>query len=322
MKTILVLFFSLLVPLFAKEGSPSDYSLILLHSFSPEQKEKATFPLASDERTNWHYFPKERKGIRIDELDEDEKRILKHLLTSALGKQGQITAENIRKLEDYLYEKSGYDDFRDPDKYFLSIFGKPSEKQPWGFRYEGHHLSLNFTFDKGNTTLTTPFFFGTNPAEIPDGKLKGLRPLGEIEDTARAFAQSLHKAELKVRYTEKPPREILTGAERTVSPLDAKGISYQQLNDSQKAELLQVVNTIAANQKHLSVTAEQLIEAHFAWAGSLEKGKPHYFRIQTQDFLIEYANTQNNANHAHLVWRNFKNDFGRDLLKEHFQHAH
>lgn len=288
------------------------------------QTKKGLFPLQDEERENWHYVPLDRQGIRLDSLDPAQTKLLNQLLDASLSAQGHATSKEVIQLENRLYEESDKSDFRDPGKYTVSIFGQPTADQPWGWRFEGHHLSLNFTVASEKVTLTTPFFFGTNPAEVRDGKLKGLRPLGKIEDAARSLAQNLHGEGLHVRYTNKAPREIITGQDRSAKALAQEGAAYSDLKEEHQKEFFALVTLIASHQRpeFLSLKPEDLAKSHFAWAGDFEKGKAHYFRIQTPEFIIEYANTQNKANHAHLVWRDFKNDFGRDLLKEHLEHEH
>lgn len=296
----------------------------VLAAFTAEQKEAATFPLQDEERENWHYVPTKREGVRLDALSGEDQKLVHKLLSHSLSAQGHATAKEVIQLENLLYERSNKSEFRNPGNYTVAVFGTPSTEKPWGWRFEGHHLALNFTVVNEKVALTTPFFFGTNPAEVQEGELKGLRPLGKIEDAARQLSRALHGEGHHVRFSNDPPREILTGQERTAEALAKEGVLYSELSDAHKTRFLSLVSLIAANQRpeFLKVTPAHLAEAQLAWAGEFDKGEPHYFRVQTPEFLIEYANTQNGANHAHLVWRDFKNDFGRDLLKEHLEHEH
>lgn len=295
-----------------------------LTTLEPDQRKLATFTLDDDERENWHYVPMDRAGIRLDALNEAQKAAAHALLANSLSAQGHATAQEVIQLETMLYEKSNQSEFRNPGKYTVAIFGSPSAKTPWGWRFEGHHLSLNFSILDEKVALTTPFFFGTNPAEIREGKRKGLRPLGTVEDAARALARKLHTEGLHVRFTNKPPEEILTGQDRVAKKPAVEGVAFSELEEGHQQEFLALVQLVAAsqNEKFLKVTREDLAEASFGWAGEFDKGVAHYFRVQTPQFLIEYANTQNNANHAHLVWRDFDGDFGRDVLREHLLHDH
>ena len=325
MKIAPLLFFCLAVPLFADVSLPLFQSANgLIAKLTDEQKKQALFPLGAEERENWHYVPIDREGVRLDALDEAQRTLLQGFLANSLSAEGHTTAKEVIQLETLLYERSNQSEFRNPGKYTVAIFGTPSADKPWGWRFEGHHLSLNFTIISDKVTLTTPFFFGTNPAEVREGELKGLRPLGAIEDAARKLAGTIYSEDEKVRFTDDPPREILSAQKRTAQSLSKKGVSFSKLSDAHKKEMLELVKAIAAKQRpeFLTITEENIAEARFAWAGEFEAGKPHYFRIQTSEFLIEYANTQNNANHAHLVWRDFDNDFGRDILKDHLEHSH
>ena len=325
MKSPALILFCLAGPLLAEVSIPLVTTANgLIAKLTDEQKQLALFPFDSKERENWHYVPLKRDGIRIDALDEAQKNLVQKILADSLSADGQTTAKEVIQLETLLYERSNKSEFRNPGKYTVAIFGTPSPDTPWGWRFEGHHLSFNFTIVSDKITLTTPFFFGTNPAEVREGDLKGLRPLGTIEDAARKLASTIHSENDKVRFTDEPPREILSGQRRIANVLAKEGVSFSELSNGDKKELLGLVKLIAAKQRpdFLMVTEEKLANAQFAWGGEFEVGKPHYFRIQTPQFLIEYANTQNDANHAHLVWRDFNNDFGRDLLREHLENDH
>ena len=289
-----------------------------------EQKAQALFTLENPERENWHYVPMEREGLRIDAMDKKQQGAAHELLAQSLSAQGHLIANDSIRLEELLYKRSNQSDLRDPGKYTVALFGMPSLKKPWGWRFEGHHLSFNFTIVSDKVALATPFFVGTNPAEVRAGELKGLRPLGAIEDAARTLARSIHGDGLHVRYTNDPPREILTRQDRVAQKQATEGVAYSSLDGAYQKQLLKLVQLITANQRpdFLAISAKELSESYFAWAGEFEQGEPHYFRIQTPVFLVEYVNLQNDANHAHLVWRDFKGDFGRDILREHLEKKH
>lgn len=292
----------------------------LLKTLSPEERSAVTFPFQDTERQNWDYVPRERAGLKLLDLKEPQQDLVTVLLKASLSAKGVSAAENIILLEQILFEQSQGANFRNPGNYTITVFGRPDAEKPWGWRFEGHHLSLNFTFAGEKGALATPFFLGANPAEVRGEAHHGLRVLGAIEDAARSLAGDIHGEGLHVRFTMKPPGEIITRQKRTAQALASEGIAADALPTEHQARLLALVEMIAAHQKaeFLVVKREDLEQAQFAWAGAFEKGEPHYFRIQTPAFLIEYANVQNQGNHAHLVWRNFGNDFGGDLLKEHF----
>ncbi|MGE9267955.1 MAG: DUF3500 domain-containing protein [Verrucomicrobiales bacterium] len=329
-----------LSPALAHEGHEHDHSenpvateMItaansLLGILNDEQKKAAQFEFKADERENWHYVPLDRKGLRLDTTGIEVQHLARALLATSLSHKGYLTASQIMSLEHYLAQFNDTPDYRNPGKYYVSIFGKPAAKGTWGWRYEGHHLSINLTLVNG-VVQDTPTFFGTNPGEIKDGPRKGMRPLGEAEDAARALATEFHQAGHPVVFSDKAPEEILTGQDRSAKTLEKQGLASATLSAAERKKLLHLIEVIYSYQRAETGAAE-LKKLHlqhaknitFAWAGSLERGKAHYFRLQSPDILIEYANTQNDANHAHLVLRHLKDDFGRDLLKEHYQDGH
>jgi hypothetical protein len=219
---------------------------------------------------------------------------------------------------------------RNPILYFVSIYGTPDAKGTWAWRFEGHHLSLSFTVVDGKEVAAVPSFMGTNPAEVREGAKKGLRVLGVEEDLGRELVKSLSAEQRTTAIFDKvAPKDIMTGADRAAKRLTPPGIAYSQLNGAQKEQLKKVVAEYA-NRVRPDVAKSDLAKIDkagwdtvaFAWAGGLERGDGHYYRVQGSTFLLEYDNTQNNANHVHAVWRDFTNDFGEDLLKKHYEQAH
>lgn len=299
-----------------------------LASLDEAKKKSASFDFKNEERENWHFVPMVRDGIRFGELKAHQQHLAFGLLGTGLSQKGLLTATQIMTLEQILANRGGDPEVRNTEKYYIAIFGEPSNEKPWGWRFEGHHLSLNFTVTD-QRVLGVPAFFGTNPAELKKGPLKGMRPLGEVEDSARSFAQNLMKNGKSPVFSEKAPKEILSAQNRVATAKEVQGITSKKMTGGETSQLLELINLVASFQrKDLSaealrkITTLQRKDLHFAWAGSLERHAGHYFRIQGKDFLIEYANTQNDNNHAHLVWRDLKNDFGRDLLKEHYKADH
>ena len=217
-----------------------------------EQKAQALFTLENPERENWHYVPMEREGLRIDAMDKKQQGAAHELLAQSLSAQGHLIANDSIRLEELLYKRSNQSDLRDPGKYTVALFGMPSLKKPWGWRFEGHHLSFNFTIVSDKVALATPFFVGTNPAEVRAGELKGLRPLGAIEDAARTLARSIHGDGLHVRYTNDPPREILTRQDRVAQKQATEGVAYSSLDGAYQKQLLKLVQLITANPTRFS----------------------------------------------------------------------
>ncbi|MDA0768083.1 MAG: DUF3500 domain-containing protein [Verrucomicrobia bacterium] len=335
MKSIFLSLSLLLTPFAsAHEGhSPSSHADAMaaaadtfLDTLNDEQKAKAVFEFKNDERENWHFVPLDRKGIILSDLQPAQQTLAFGLLGSALSTQGLLRATSIMSLEQFLAVRENNPVLRNPQKYYVAIFGTPKPGGTWGWRFEGHHLSVNVTVANGKALALTPIFFGTNPAEITEGPRKGLRPLGNIEDLGRSLATSLKAAGKPVVFTDKAPDDIITGQERAVTALEVQGVTTGDMDNDQRAQLRNLIIAYLDNHPADAIAdtvaemkAADLGKIHFAWAGGLNKGDPHYFRVQGETFLMEYANTQNNANHAHAVWRDFKNDFGRDLLKEHLE---
>jgi hypothetical protein len=300
-----------------------------LAALSEEQRAKATFEMTNDERMNWHFIPRERKGLPIKEMTGEQRALANALLSSGLSHRGYFKANTIMSLEQILRDmEKGKGPLRDPERYFFSIFGKPEAHGSWAWRVEGHHLALNFTVS-GSEAAVTPNFMGTNPAEVREGPRKGLRVLGVEEELARTLVKSLDDSQKKIAiYTNKAPSEIITGADRKAHLLDPKGIQMTKLNKDQKEQLLSVIKEYIYRarpelaDKEFAEIEKSADQIYFAWAGSVERGDPHYYRVQGPAFLLEYDNTQNNANHVHAVYRNLKNDFGEDLLRNHYDESH
>jgi hypothetical protein len=302
-------------------------------ALTPEQQLKVGFEFSDPLRYDWHFIPRPRKGLPIKEMTGDQRALAFGLLASGLSQKGFVKATTIMSLEQVLASiEQGKGLVRDPELYFFNIFGKPGSndpKQPWGWRVEGHHLALNFTIVGDQGVVGGPTFMGTNPAHVKEGPRKGLRVLGEEEDLARKLVKSLDEDQRKKGIVqETAPKDILSFALRKAKPLEPAGILIPDLNAEQK-ELLNSIIVLYAERLRPELAANDLgkilkagvDKIGFAWAGGLELGQPHYYRIQGPTFLIEYDNTQNNANHVHSVWRDFENDFGDDLLKKHYESA-
>ena len=302
-----------------------------LAALKSEQTAKATFEFKNDERLNWHFIPKERKGLPLKEMTSAQRHLAYGLLNASLSQRGYSKATTIMSLEQILAETEGPNRkmARDPELYFVTVFGTPGNKGTWGWRWEGHHLAFNFTIVNGQV-IGSPNFFGTNPAEVREGPRKGLRVLAVEEDLARQFVKSLDAAQRSVAViTNVAPRDIITGADKRVKPLAPAGVSAAKLTKEQTANLQALVREYAQRVRP-DVAAQDLDKiakagwdkVSFAWAGPLDAGKGDYYRVQGPTFLLEYDNTQNNNNHVHAVWRDFDGDFGEDLLKKHYEQEH
>ena len=307
-----------------------------LQTLSPDQKAKATFSYDQQERYNWHFIPKEdRKGITLNELNTGQRNAALQLLHSSLSDTGYNKTISIMQLDAVLkeLENRGPDDhYRDPGKYYFSIFGEPSPKKIWGWRLEGHHISFNFSSENNRIVSGTPGFLGANPAVVLSGPEKGKQILKDETELGFALLHSLDADQLKkVIISAEAPGEIITGASRIAMISDPKGILYSELTGQQQKDFLQLLSIyihrytrlFAMDMMHEIETAG-LNNLRFAWAGANEPGlgHPHYYRIQGPTIIIEYDNTQNNANHVHTVVRDLKHDFGGDELMEHYKSQH
>jgi hypothetical protein len=307
-----------------------DASRAFLATLDPAQKSEAVFPFNSQERFRWFYTPVSRKGVPLKELNATQRKAALVLLRAGLSEQGYTKTETIRKLEDVLREiEQGSGPTRDPDLYFFTFFGEPTETGAWGWRYEGHHCSQNWTILNGKSIGSSPQFFGANPAEVREGPMKGTRVLKAEEDLGRSLVKSLtaeQRAEAVINTSA--PSDIVTSNQRTAAIKEDRGISYSKLTKDQQGALLALIEEYLgaqpreqARQRLDKIRQAGFDQIKFAWMGGLDKGEGHYYRVQGSTFLIEYDNTQNNANHIHCVWRDFNGDFGEDLLADHYQNS-
>jgi hypothetical protein len=301
-----------------------------LTTLKPEQKQAAVMPFDDPERFNWDFVPRDRKGLAFRDLSTAQLQQAFGLIQSGLSHRGFFQTTTIMSLEEVLKElERGGGPVRDSQAYYLSIFGTPNRTNHWGWRIEGHHLSLNFTIAHGKVAVGAPNFFGSNPAEVKSGPRQGLRILAQEEDLGRQFAQSLTPEQRKTAIiAEVAYPDILVGKNREPRRLEPAGLSCAKLEPKQQAALKQLVS-LYANRLRQELAERDLEriaktgwdKVSFAWAGPLEKGKGHYYRVHGPTFILEYDNTQNQANHIHTVWRDYQNDFGDDLLKRHYEES-
>jgi hypothetical protein len=313
-----------------------------VNSLTPEQRQKAVFPFKSDERLHWNFIPTEmfpRNGLLLRDMTEQQRKLAQDLLKSALSQRGYLTATAIMDLETTLGDlerrsresgRGGEAFERQPLKYFFSVFGNPSTKETWGWRVEGHHVSLHFSVINGTLVASSPTFFGSNPAEVREGPKAGLRILGDQEDEARTLLTSLNDSQrAKAVIQNVALNDIVTTNKLDISALSPVGLIAADMTPQQREQLMKVINVYIGKMSD-DIAADRLAKLQkagvekiaFAWAGEATRGKKHYYRIQGPTFLIEHDNSQNAGNHVHSVWRDFNGDFGRDLLREHIAEAH
>ena len=304
-----------------------------LSGLSPDMKELASFPFGDKDRDNWHFVPQDdRQGARIGNMDEKQQELAFNLLKTGLSEKGYQIAREIMDLEKILIikekQKPG-SDYRNPGKYYICIFGNPSNSEPWSWTYEGHHLSLNYSSVNDQLSVT-PAFLGANPAEVDiEHEEKGKRVLGFREDNGRSFMLSLDAdQQKKALVSTEAYNEVLTEANSYAKLEKFEGLPYGAMTPEQQTvfrELIQLHMNIMKpevfDEQWAKVNAQGLDKFYFAWAGGLERNQKHYYRIHGPTTIMEYDNAQNNGNHAHIVWRDTENDFGRDFLKEHYSES-
>lgn len=315
-------------PLAARQSALAN---ALLEQLPDYQRSAAAMPWISAERTQWSYFPWGHVGLPLSELTAAQRAAALALLDSGLSGDGHNRARQVMELEAAEAERGFISRlWTDGGAYYTSIFGAPASGEPWSWRFEGHHLSVNMTLADGHVVAGTPYFIGADPAVVDTGRLAGLRILEREEVDARALFLSLDARQREqALIRNKAPRDILTGSDAHAALSCCEGVPYTALDTSQRGELLTLVERVAG-QLHPEVAAlhlDRLREAgvdalQFAWAGSEAPGEPHYYRIQGPTLLIEYANTQDDANHIHLVLRDPALDFGGDPLRAHVASSH
>ncbi len=360
-----------------------------LAALSTDQRARALLDFEDRaERTRWFYTPVRRQGLPLAEMDRPQQRLAHQLLASGLSRTALFTASAIMGLENTLDAIEGWSFQtsrgttpqraagtygRDPQMFYVSVFGEPDAQRPWGWRFEGHHISINYVIVAGRIVAPTPTFFGSNPAETPLGGVGSLRPLGGVEDLARELVHSLadEQRTTAILSPVAPPDIVTANRPHVVEgalPLPTPNLFGWDLTALEKDELPETWRELGYTAEHQEATRyssqpkgiaattltgaqRQVLEAlvreyinrmpdeiaeietsmftgdalsdiHFAWAGGLERRQPHYYRLQSPRFLVEYDNTQDGANHVHTVWRDPSNDFGADLLARHYHESH
>ena len=219
----------------------------------------------------------------------------------------------------------------DHGNYYISFFGMPKLNGNWSFSLGGHHISLSMTTD-GKKISVSPYFIGTDPSEVKSGKYAGLRVLSKEEDYGFLLIHSLtDKQKAKAILSRSIPKDIITNPKSSQRIDTYDGISTEEFSEVQKAYLNFIIQEYVHNFEHEK--AHEILEKmeksgyknmYFAWIGSLENNKPHYYMIHSPEFLIEYDNVgfQNDGNHIHAIFRETGNDFGEDILKQHYIESH
>lgn len=315
-----------------------------LGSLDEAQRSRASFAFDDAVRKDWHFVPRERPGLRVGDLDDAQAKAFRTLLDSTLSEAGLRKVDGVTQLEGILREIES-SPMRDPGRYAISLFGEPGSGEPWGWRFEGHHLSLNLSAADGRVAVT-PLFLGANPGEVAEGPHKGLRILAEEEDLALELARSLDERQrAKGLRAEDVPADVILGPGRAATFLEPPGIEASELDETQRARLVQLVALYTGNLEadfqggaldraggrargrapdnatdRAHGTADP--DLHFLWIGPMKPGEAYYWRVQGKGFAIELDNVQADASHVHTVWRDLEDDFGQDLLRRHREEHH
>lgn len=305
----------------------------LFFDLGPEKLSKLAAPFAGDRRFDWHFVPKERFGLRLKEMTASQQVKAFALVNLCLSAEGARKAKGVVELEAILREVEGRginDTYRDTGNFYFAVFGSPFAGEPWALRLEGHHVSLNFTIVKNRVLSVGPGFLGANPARVPSGPQQGHQLLKGETDLAFMLVNGMSEQQRKSAVVaEKAPADIITGNKRKAWRLEPPGIAWSALQPGQQWQLRALIDEYIGRYTRLmkdilwkEIETAGMDGIRFAWAGGMEWGQGHYYRIQGPTFLIEYDNTQNGANHVHSVFRELNNDFGEDALKRHYEADH
>ncbi len=291
-----------------------------LGTLDDDRRAKATFAFDDPERLNWHWIPRPRKGLPVKAMTHFQRPLAFGLLQVGLSDKGAVTAATTMSYEEII-RIDEHDDgrVRDPELYYVSVFGKPGDGK-WGWRWEGHHLSLNYTLDGDEIVSVTPFMIGSNPAKVVSGPNTGLRNLAAIQDPIYKLVASLTPEQKKVAILSDVAPHIPSSPDADAAkplPAGKDGLEYDDMTDEQKT----LLRSAAAGYLGLYSEAgrELLIEAlrrgegrrTFAWYGPTDPSQPHAFRLQGPDVLIDFNNQQNGGNHIHTFFRDHGDDFGK-----------
>jgi hypothetical protein len=322
-----------------------------IQTLEKHQQDSVFIDFTDSARTNWTNLPlglQARSGLRYGDLSEQSKIAFHKVLSSLFSSQGYLKTFAIMQVDDILHElfeiqfQQGKVNERsmqfirklnwDYGNYYVAIAGNPQNESVWGLKFEGHHLSINITA-AGDLITMTPLFMGSDPAIVEDTQYAGLRPLSKEEDYGFWLINALDETQkAKATLSEKVPGDIITSPDRPQWLEEYRGIKGSELNEGQQKILHYLIEEYIGNLDHqkaeeylAKLHARGMEAVYFAWIGSYEPMKAHYYIIHSPDFIIEYDNVGflDNANHIHSIWREKGNDFGEDILKKHrMDHKH
>lgn len=344
----LVLALALYAPFTASAQSSDDSSALMVAaardfvaSLDDDQRSLALFPFTQAGFEKWHYIPmRKRAGLRFDAMTPEQVRLAHALISSGLSRSGYQKATRVMSQQQLIYElevrngRTPFTDIRNPDYYYFAIFGDPREDSVWGWRVEGHHISFHWAVNDGAIVSSSPTFYGSEPHNVTEGGRRlGLRVLGREEDLARALLESLDDTQRSQAVKgDKAPNDILTRnrSEVAFDGVPDDGLARSDMSDKQRGLLQALINEYVFNvprdlaERRLKVIDDSGDDIRFVWMGDTARvtGAKYYYRVHGKNFLIEFDNVQLNGNHSHCVWRDYENDFGRDVLADHYRSAH
>ena len=344
----MVIYFSFSVTVLSAQSGAAIASVtnLFLNTLGADELQKISYPFTDTLRLKWSNLPvglSPRAGVQYGSLSDKSRLAFHELLNAILSSQGYLKLTSIMQLDDILntlYQQA-YDKgeikretlkmIQDlnwaHENYFISIWGKPHEKGAWGINFGGHHIALNLTVT-GNNIAVSPLFMGTDPAQVKSSKYAGWRILSKEEDYGFMLLNFLSESQkAKAILKQDVPKDIITNPNGSQRIISYYGISANEFNADQ-LEILKILiqeythdfEHNIAHRLYDQIIKTGLDKVHFAWVGSSERNRPHYYIINGPDFLIEYDNVgfQNDGNHIHAILREKGNDFGEDILKAHY----
>ena len=306
-----------------------DASRRWLASLDNEQRGKATYHYLDGERIFWYYPPLNRHGLPLRDMTEQQRNLAMELMATGLteetNRQARLIIEHENVLGPLEAEWGQITFVRDPELYYWTVFGDPGRAEPWGWRVEGHHLSVHYSVWGDQVLAVTPFFLGANPAEVRKGSKEGLRILGRREDLAIELISTLDAGQRsKAVIHDKAPWDILGYNSSKQAIHNDEGLAARDMNGTQQEILMTLIAEYVngapapvAEQRLATIRESGLDNFRLVWAGGLDRGRDHYYRIHGGQFIVEFDNIQNEANHIHSVWREVENDFAQDVLRDH-----
>ena len=314
-------------------GEMRGAALALLNSLEASQKAAISFSYYDGERIFWYYPPLNRHGLALRDMNEEQRKLAYALMATGLtedsNRKAQLIIEHEAVLGPLEQEQGRVTWDRNPLLYSWTIFGDPGDDSaPWGWRVEGHHVSLHYSVWGDRVLSMTPFFFGANPAEVRKGPKEGLRILGDSQDIALELMESLDAGQKgrAMIYDEAPADIITFNASRASLPKE-EGLPASAMSGVQREMLMAlaseyVTRTDLAEEKLTALREGGLEKIHLAWGGPIDRTQPHYYRLHGGNFVVEYDNRQNGANHIHSVLRDVGNDFASDVMRDHLLMYH